>query len=1006
MTLSLAVLFRRTGSLVTLSFAALCVMLLPASADEPLANADFRDGQDSPASWSLSGGKGRWVDRHILEVTGSGSDNNSWRCDHRFTPGALGYFEARVRQVDGTGGAIVGPVFANRDFRGLSDQWQWQGFAFRVPDGVSSSYVRLGQWHASGAIQFDAARLFPALPVHRATGGMLLGEGESILGDEYFFRGIFNGETGNYHRTLVAATAPFNSDRWCLAGSDQVTYRFGLPGQRFLSGQVDFVVNYHTRGVCLAEVSRDGGSWQTLTKIDKKGAAKADLPASMLPAETVHLRLRGAEKSSSFQVNGVEFQGRLSNPLPDAKGQTAVAVIEPPHATLAFQEITLGGGSGEQMSLSVKAINQGSKPVTVALQGIIDQSEKVPPLERPTIAVRQTATFRIDVSSQKPGDHRLALTLDAGQEVSTTARIGFRVPDYYRCDYGKLLTCGKGNGKATLWWCEAAHKVPRQRPLPADCSEAVQLSAAKNDCEAAQIVVTPSEPLRGLTAKASAMSGPHGATIPADRVEVLRVYYHFVDHPTDRTGLRDFWPDALPPLRKPLDIPAGQNQPLWVLVRVPTDAAAGDYSGTVALRADGFSADVPVRLHVWNYALPERNHLETAFGLSVGMIWRYHQLKTEDDKRRVFDMYMENFRQHRISPYDPVPLDPFRVKFLPKANPPCAEIDFSAFDPAMERAIKKFHVTTFRLPIQGMGGGTFESRTEPRIAGFGEDTPEYQGMFASEVRQIEDHLRRKNWLQMAYIYWFDEPEPKDYAFVRKGMERLKKYAPGLRCMLTEEPGETLAGPIDIWCPVSHNYNHHMANECRKHGDILWWYVCCGPKAPFTTLFIDHPAVELRTWLWQTWQRGIVGNLVWESNYWTARTAQPQNPYEDPMGYVSTSTPEDRRYWGNGDGRFLYPPESAAVPGKSGPGPVIEPPVSSIRWEMLREGIEDYESLWLLRDLIARRRNELPADELQRLEGLLVVPASITTEMTKFSTDPSPIYAHRAAVAQAIERLSH
>jgi hypothetical protein len=50
---------------------------------------------------------------------------------------------------------------------------------------------------------------------------------------------------------------------------------------------------------------------------------------------------------------------------------------------------------------------------------------------------------------------------------------------------------------------------------------------------------------------------------------------------------------------------------------------------------------------------------------------------------------------------------------------------------------------------------------------------------------------------------------------------------------------------------------------------------------------------------------------------------------------------------------LYPPLSAALPGISGSDPVVGPPVSSIRWEMLREGIEDDEYLRLLCDLIRK-----------------------------------------------------
>ena len=68
--------------------------------------------------------------------------------------------------------------------------------------------------------------------------------------------------------------------------------------------------------------------------------------------------------------------------------------------------------------------------------------------------------------------------------------------------------------------------------------------------------------------------------------------------------------------------------------------------------------------------------------------------------------------------------------------------------------------------------------------------------------------------------------------------------------------------------------------------------------------------------------------------------------------------------------------------------MIEPPVSSIRWEMLREGIEDYEYLWLLRDLIGRKAGVAHGGaSWSRYESLLEVPATITRDMTTFTTDP-------------------
>ncbi|MBN2292718.1 MAG: DUF4091 domain-containing protein, partial [Pirellulales bacterium] len=201
----------------------------------------------------------------------------------------------------------------------------------------------------------------------------------------------------------------------------------------------------------------------------------------------------------------------------------------------------------------------------------------------------------------------------------------------------------------------------------------------------------------------------------------------------------------------------------------------------------------------------------------------------------------------------------------------------------------------------------------------------------------------------------------------------------------------------------------VRKACFDRGERMWWYVCCGPKAPFCTLFIDHPATEFRVWLWQTWKRDVTGILIWHSNYWHSSTAFPdsyQNPYEDPMGYVRgySTPPGTKRFWGNGDGRFMYPPLSAAVPGRSGKEPIIEPPVSSIRWEMLREGIEDYESLYMLRELLEKNRATLSATEAAQIESLLLVPEEISKSLTEFTTEPSAIYSRRAEVARAIERL--
>ena len=191
-------------------------------------------------------------------------------------------------------------------------------------------------------------------------------------------------------------------------------------------------------------------------------------------------------------------------------------------------------------------------------------------------------------------------------------------------------------------------------------------------------------------------------------------------------------------------------------------------------------------------------------------------------------------------------------------------------------------------------------------------------------------------------------------------------------------------------PVDADYDQPEAPKAAGHGERFWWYVCCGPKAPYCTLFIDHPATDLRVWLWQTWQRNIAGVLVWGTLDLLDVARRPaQNPYEDPMGYVERLAARGARSsigataTAGSSIRRVGPP----TPGRSGSGPVIEPPVSSIRWEMLREGIEDYEYLWLLRDLMASEAGFAHAGQVRAYESLLVVPEAITRDMTTFTTDP-------------------
>src|SRR5512140_446246 len=170
-------------------------------------------------------------------------------------------------------------------------------------------------------------------------------------------------------------------------------------------------------------------------------------------------------------------------------------------------------------------------------------------------------------------------------------------------------------------------------PAPALPASAT-IKAASNEFEPFQIVLT--GPIRTVRAQASDLVGP--TTIPAAtsitfyREEYIHVLSPSTSNPESQPG---WWPDPLipdvdevygePRNAFPFDVPAAsvdathQTRAIWVDVFVPGSAPTGDYSGKVTVSfVDGntnnpVSVDVPVRLHVWDFALRSTPTLQSQF---------------------------------------------------------------------------------------------------------------------------------------------------------------------------------------------------------------------------------------------------------------------------------------------------------------------------------------------------------------------------------------------------------
>lgn len=586
-------------------------------------------------------------------------------------------------------------------------------------------------------------------------------------------------------------------------------------------------------------------------------------------------------------------------------------------------------------------------------------------------------------------------------------------PSLYRDGYGARLPAVRG-APFEPWCAEAEWKVARFTPCPVARTNALEMSLAANETEAMQLILRAVEPLADIKVAVGDLCGT-GGVIPAKCVDVLRVGYVNVVKPSDSAGCRGLWPDPLPPQTGNLSVAAGDNQPFWIRVKVPKGAAKGEYEGrvtTTARTAAGtvFCAEFPLKVHVFGFSLPDEMTCETSFGFWFNTPIAYHGLKTESDRRSVLGKYMKTLADHHLSPQNPAPLDPWTVTWRKDADGLHPVFDWSRWDVAVRKAMSESHFNTLRINVQGIGGGTYKNPILPSLGGLKPSDAGYDRLMAEYFGEIQAHLEMNGWLDKAYVYAFDEPETKDYPFVRQQMDALKKYAPKIRRMVAEEPQQALAGGPNVWCAQTSMLKSGSFDACKKAGDRFWWYLCCDSQAPYLTLFIDHPGTELRLWLWQTWQNDVNGVSVWETVYWNSPVAYPdrmagQNPYLDPMSWSDYAAlkSDSRRPWGNGDGRLLYPPLSVSCGASK--APVLDAPVDTMRLEMLRDGIEDYEYFSILKRFVDKMGDRLTVRQKRICDELIVVPEDVSRSLVSFAEDPAGMKRHRARLAAAIEQLA-
>lgn len=475
-----------------------------------------------------------------------------------------------------------------------------------------------------------------------------------------------------------------------------------------------------------------------------------------------------------------------------------------------------------------------------------------------------------------------------------------------------------------------------------DAADGIDLVAWRGERVNAQVVVSSDVEHRSLRFESARLSGESVS------IDVRPRFVRYVL--ADGTPQGDILDTA-----EVLDLAAGANRPVWIKIDVPPDTHPGVYQGSVVVRSDSGTVDFPIRLEVIDARLPPPNEWEVHLDLwqHPDAVARWHDVPLWSDEHLALMkpgmIRLANAGQKTITAaiiheawngqtYDDFPA---KIRWI-KRSDGSWEYDYTIFDKWVEFMSHEIGMENARIHCYSMlpWGLTFryydEAQQRDIDAKLQPGSEEYDEFWGSFLRDFKRHLRAKGWLERTLIAMDERPDRQ----MRGAMATLEKHAPEFRIhSAINRPSDITRDIFDISPIIGHaeNMSSELIRERRKQGKTTTFYVCTHPPIPNTFTF--SPPAEAEWLMLYASAKGFDGFLRWAYQSWV----------ENPL--VST----DYVRWPSGDCFLVYPGDR-----------------SSIRFERLREGIENFEKIRLLREWHEQAPSAEGADALAELDQALSV----------------------------------
>ena len=536
-----------------------------------------------------------------------------------------------------------------------------------------------------------------------------------------------------------------------------------------------------------------------------------------------------------------------------------------------------------------------------------------------------------------------------------------------------------------LWPAHPLERIYRDDKPPSDrIGKPIVISCARNEYEGCLFGITANVDLHDVTLTATDLHSSNGI-ISKENIQVRFVGFIHIRKNTPNTPVNEL--EKLVPCDIPdpildvdsMNIPAGETQPCWVLVYVPKGTPPGEYKGRVIVKAKEGNSTIDLIVKVYPIALPDRKHLLITNWFDVERIAKAYNVKLwSEEFWKILEKWIKLMADHGQNVYK---ISIYTIGAYIDENGSFS-FDFSLFDRFVELVLnvgraERIEISHIAEP-KGGWGHEFQFKEFPVVNKTTGKTIMLPGekVFPYLLSALEKHLDEKGWLNITMIHIGDEPCESNVDSWKRISSLVHQWAPKLkRIDAVETIG--LEGYLEVWVPTLHHFDNWYEEyvKAMKEGYEVWFYTCCFPNGLYPNRFLDYPLIKARILHWINYAYGLKGYLHWGLNAW----------HGDPFGEPYEKLPP-------GDTHITYP-------GKKGP-------LSSLRFEAMRDGIEDYEYLKLLEEEIKKVKEELgdPALKLPFEIRAMELCKRVVPSIVDYIRDPEELMNTRELIVKEIISL--